>query len=182
MLLKLAVAAFVLVAVACGGDEQAPSTPVSPIPNGLDRFALTSPAFADGESIPEEFTCHGTNVSPPIQWSSVPEGAAELVLTLQDPDASSGVFTHWTVFGIDPATEGSPEGDVPLGALEGTNELGGVGYGGPCPPEGESHRYFFTLAALSEPSGLALGASSAEVDEAVQGATATTTLSGVYPA
>jgi phosphatidylethanolamine-binding protein (PEBP) family uncharacterized protein len=57
-----------------------------------------------------------------------------------------------------------------------------VGYGGPCPPEGESHRYFFTLAALSEPSGLALGASSAEVDEAVQGATATTTLSGVYPA
>lgn len=127
-----------------------------------------------------EFTCDGADASPPIEWASVPDGTVELVLTLQDPDTPSGVFTHWTVFGIDPGTEGFPSGGVTSGVLEGTNEFGDAGYGGPCPPD-ESHRYFFTLAALSSPSGLAAGASSSEVDVVVQAATATTTLTGVYP-
>jgi Raf kinase inhibitor-like YbhB/YbcL family protein len=182
LLRELAVAALLMSAVACSGGEQGSgSPPISPIPSNLAGFALSSPAFADGEPIPAEFTCDGADVSPPIQWTSVPDGALELVLTLQDPDAPSGVFTHWTVFGIDPATDGSPSGGVPAGALEGTNEFGDAGYGGPCPPEGESHRYFFTLAALSERSELEAGASSSEVDAAVQGATATTTLVGTYP-
>jgi Raf kinase inhibitor-like YbhB/YbcL family protein len=178
---KLAGAVLLLTTVACGGGEQSGNTPVSPIPSNLAGFALSSPAFAEGEPIPAEFTCDGADTSPPIQWTGVPDGAVELILTLQDPDAPSGVFTHWTVFGIDPATEGFPSGGVVSGALQGTNEFGDAGYGGPCPPEGESHRYFFTLAALSAASGLEAGASSSEVDAAVQGATATTTLVGTYP-
>jgi phosphatidylethanolamine-binding protein (PEBP) family uncharacterized protein len=86
------------------------------------------------------------------------------------------------VFSIDPSSTGSPEGARPEGASEGTNDFGEVGYGGPCPPDGESHRYIFTLGALPKPSGLEAGASPSEVDAILQRAVATTTLTGSYPA
>jgi hypothetical protein len=184
LLPKLAVAAL-LMSAACGGGNdrtEGPRAPISPIPSNLAAFELSSPAFEEGAAIPEEFTCNGADASPPLQWAAVPEGTAELLLTLQDPDAPSGVFTHWTVFAVDPSAGGLPSAEVPSGALQGTNDFGDVGYGGPCPPEGESHRYFFTLAALAEPSGLEAAASPEDVDAVLQRAVATTTLSGTYPA
>lgn len=180
VLARFAATLLVLVAVACSDDE--PSGLVSPVPADLDEFDLASPAFEDGGSIPEEFSCDGADVSPPLEWAGVPNGTAELMLTLLDPDAPSGVFTHWTVFAIDPSSEGAPQGALPEGALQGNNDFGGVGYGGPCPPPGPAHRYVFTLAALSEPSGLSAGASPSDVDSVLQRAVATTTLIGSYPA
>lgn len=168
-----------LLLAACGGEE--PSPGISPLAPNLHQFELGSPAFEEGAPIPQTYSCDGEDVSPPLEWSGVPEGAAELVLTLLDPDAPDGVFTHWTVFAIDPSSTGAPEGAAPEGSLEGSNDVGETGYAGPCPPEGESHRYVFTLAALPEASGLAEGASPADVDAAVHDAFATTTLTGSYP-
>ncbi|MGH2691892.1 MAG: YbhB/YbcL family Raf kinase inhibitor-like protein [Actinomycetota bacterium] len=176
----LAAAVLLTLAVACGEDE--PSGVISPVPENLDEFELSSPAFEDGGPIPEEFSCDGDDLSPPIEWSGVPDGTAELLLTLVDPDTPSGVFTHWSVFSMDPSSDGAPQDAVPEGALQGTNDFGEASYGGPCPPEGQAHTYIFTLAALPEPSGLASGASPSEVDSALQRAVATTTLTGTYPA
>jgi hypothetical protein len=166
-------------AVACNGDE--PDIAISPIPSGLHEFDLTSPAFDEGGPIPERYTCDGEDVSPPLEWTGVPEGTAELVLTFLDPDVPSGVFTHWTIHSIDPSAPGTPEGGVPEGAVQGLNDFGDTGYGGPCPPPGPAHRYVFTLGALAEPSGLSPGAAPSAVDPSLQQATATTTLTGFYP-
>ncbi|MGH2710681.1 MAG: YbhB/YbcL family Raf kinase inhibitor-like protein [Actinomycetota bacterium] len=171
---------LVLLSAACSGDE-APRPNISPIPSNLGDFKLSSPAFQEGGPVPETYSCEGEDLSPPLEWSGVPDGTAELMLTLLDPDAPGRVFTHWTVFEIEPASGGSAEGTLPDGALEGTNDFGEVGYAGPCPPEGESHRYVFTLAAMAEPSELESGAPPAQVDAILSGAVATTTLTGSYP-
>jgi len=179
VLARLAATLFVLVAVACNGDE--PDIAISPIPANLHEFDLTSSAFEEGGPIPEKYSCDGEDVSPPLEWAGVPEGTVELLLTLLDPDVPSGVFTHWTVHSIDPSSPGIPEGGVPEGAVEGLNSFGDAGYEGPCPPPGPAHRYVFTLAALDEPSELSPGATPSAVDASLQLAVATTTLTGSYP-
>ena len=178
--MRRSILALVLL-VSCSGDE-AVAPRVSPIAPNLDQFTLSSPAFEEGGPIPEEFTCDGPEIPPPIEWSGVPGGTAELILTLLDPDAPEGVFTHWTVYGIPPQTDGLPEGAPPEGASEGLNDFGDTGYGGPCPPSAEPHRYIFTLAALAEDSNLVPRADPSAVDAALQRAIATTTLTGQYPA
>jgi Raf kinase inhibitor-like YbhB/YbcL family protein len=130
---------------------------------------LTSPAFEDGGTIPEEHTRLGGNVSPPLAWAGVPADAAELVLIMQDPDAPSGTFTHWILAGLDTDLDGLDAGEVPDGAVEGSNDFGEDGYDGPQPPVGDPpHRYVFTLHALGDESGLGAGAASDDVDEAVE--------------
>jgi len=110
---------------------------------------LESPALSEGATVPVGFTCDGDNVSPPLRWSGVPEGAAHLRLSVRDPDAPSGTFTHWSVTGIDPSSSGVDEGSVPAGGTEEENSFGERGYGGPCPPRGhDPHRYVFTVEAL----------------------------------
>jgi Raf kinase inhibitor-like YbhB/YbcL family protein len=176
--IRLAAALF-LVLAACSSEEP----PVVPaIPSNLGEFGLTSSAFEEGGAIPEVYTCDGEDISPPLEWTGVPDGTQELMLTLLDPDAPAGVYTHWTMYSIDPSSTGSPEGGIPEGALEGLNDPGETGYTGPCPPEGPAHRYVFTLAALREASALEGGAAPTDVDEALQQkALTTTTLTGVYP-
>ena len=115
-------------------------------------MTLRSSAFGNGDSIPEKYTCTGADISPPLSWSAPPGGAVSLALIVQDPDAPGGTFTHWVLFALNPSTrmlfEGaSPSGAVPKGAVEGTNDFGKTGYGGPCPPSG-THRYFFRVYAL----------------------------------
>jgi Raf kinase inhibitor-like YbhB/YbcL family protein len=130
---------------------------------------LTSPAFDDGGTIPEKHTRLGGNVSPPLAWAGVPADTAELVLTAQDPDAPSGTFTHWILSRIDPDLDGLEEGEVPDGAVEGSNDFGEDGYDGPQPPAGDPpHRYVFTLIAFGEESGLGPSAGSDDVDAAVE--------------
>jgi Raf kinase inhibitor-like YbhB/YbcL family protein len=109
---------------------------------------IESPALSEGAAMPTRFTCDGENVSPPLRWSGVPEDATELRISLTDPDAPRGTFTHWLVTGVDPATSKVEEGTVPVDGTEGRNDFGDTGYGGPCPPAGAPHRYVFTVEAL----------------------------------
>ena len=124
-------------------------------------LSLASPAFAHNGLIPSRHTCDGADLSPPLVFSGVPAGAASLVLVCDDPDAVSGVWDHFLIFDLSPATPGLPEGlpamdAYPDGSASGKNSWGRTGYGGPCPPSG-THRYVFTLYALGRqaaaPSG-----------------------------
>ncbi len=131
---------------------------------GFAQMRVESPAFAYGAPIPRAYTCDGADRSPPLVFSGVPRAARSLVLLVLDPDAPGGTFHHWAVYDLSPAVPGLPEG-VPKraelrGFLQGTNDFGRVGYGGPCPPRGHpAHRYFFRLFALGVPSlGLPPGA------------------------
>lgn len=117
---------------------------------------LTSSAFEHQAAIPTEYTCEGDDISPPLAWSGVPEGARSLALILDDPDAPDPrapkmTFVHWVAFNIPPNVGGleadASPGSMPAPAREGVNDWSKVGYGGPCPPIGE-HRYFHKLYAL----------------------------------
>jgi Raf kinase inhibitor-like YbhB/YbcL family protein len=118
-------------------------------------LTLTSPAFADEGEIPDRFSFDGGNVSPPLEWSGLPEGTVELVLLCEDEDARQAPFLHWLVTAIRPDCPGVAEGAVPAGGLEWINGYGKAGWGGPQPPPGDQpHRYVFRLYALPEPSSL----------------------------
>jgi Raf kinase inhibitor-like YbhB/YbcL family protein len=119
---------------------------------------LRSPAFNDHTLIPGRFSLDGENVSPPLEWSDVPDGTVELALLCEDPDAPRGTFLHWLVTGIDPSVRSVGEG-VELPGTNWPNDYGTQGYGGPQPPVGDdAHRYFFRLYALDAPLDVAPGA------------------------
>ena len=144
-------------------------------------FALTSEAFAEGGTIPREFSCDGSNVSPPLAWTGVPPGAGALVLFVDDPDARG--FVHWIVLDL-PASDGSlPKGVQPSAGtpLQGRNGFGKSGWGGPCPPSG-THHYEFTLTAIGAPLGLGGDASGEDVRAALGRAAVlgTATLTATY--
>lgn len=148
-------------------------------------MTLASPAFVHDGRIPSRYTCDGSDLSPPLTFAGVPPGAASLVLVCDDPDAPSGVWDHFLIYNLSPATPGLPEGlptmdAYPDGSLPGKNGWGRLGYGGPCPPSG-THRYVFTLYALDAMLGLAAGAGKKDVLRAAKGhILATATLIGRY--
>ena len=127
---------------------------------------LTSPAFAEGATIPADFTCHGAGVSPPLQWTGVPAGARSLALVVVDPDAAGG-FTHWVLFDVDPATRSIATGTVPAGARDALNSKGTSGWTPPCPPSG-THHYVFTLYVLRSPATLPDGSPTAQSVAAIK--------------
>jgi len=112
----------------------------------LAAFALTSPSFRDGGTIPRVYTCDGRNVSPPLRWTAPPRGTRSLALTVTDPDAPGGPFVHWRATGIAPTAGSLAQGrHFPH---EQRNTFGTRGYSGPCPPPGPAHHYVFVLRAL----------------------------------
>ena len=137
-------------------------------------MVLTSPAFQDGEAIPVKYSGEGQDISPELTWSGVPNGTQSFVLIMDDPDAPGGVFTHWVIFNI-PADSRELEEAVPTqlklpsGALQGRNDFGTIGYGGPYPPPGSLHHYNFTLYALDDTLDLQAGATKQQVLNAIQG-------------
>jgi Raf kinase inhibitor-like YbhB/YbcL family protein len=141
---------------------------------------LASSAFADGQPIPRRHSCEGEDVSPPLFWTGIPEGATSLALIGDDPDAPGGTFTHWLGWGLDPAAGGLGEGEA--APVEGRNGFGESGYRGPCPPPGHGpHRYFFRLHALADELELEPGASKTEVEQALAGrSVAVAELMGTY--
>jgi Raf kinase inhibitor-like YbhB/YbcL family protein len=161
---------------ACGGDDD------EALPSGATAagFRFLESGVAEGAAVDRRFTCDGEDVSPPLAWEGAPEGTAELALVVEDPDAPGGTFTHWLVWGLDPGETELPEGGEPAG-LQGTNDFGAVGYGGPCPPAGETHRYVFRLLALDAETGLDAGASRDGLLAAVEGhVVAETQLTATY--
>lgn len=133
---------------------------------GGAKMKVTSSAFQGGANIPSKFSCDGANSSPPLQISDVPSEAKSLVLIVDDPDAPSGLFTHWAVWNISPQTSTIAEGSVPKG-VQGTNDFGKSGYGGPCPPSG-THRYYFKIFALDRELDLPFGAKRSQLDAAIK--------------
>src|SRR6266487_1059770 len=152
----------------------------------MEQFMrLTSNAFADGATIPRRFTCDGQNLSPPLAWTDVPDGARSLVLLCDDPDAPAGTWHHWAVYDIPRDRAGLPEGISQRddGSKQASNDFRRVGYGGPCPPHGHRpHHYHFRLLALSvDQLGPRRSPACEELDrEARQHVIAEATLVGVY--
>jgi Raf kinase inhibitor-like YbhB/YbcL family protein len=128
---------------------------------------ITSSAFQEGGNIPSKFTCDGSDTSPPLQITGVPSEAKSLVLIADDPDAPSGLFTHWLIWNIPPQTNSISEGSAPKG-VPGTNDFGKSGYKGPCPPPG-THRYSFKIYALDRELDLRGGAKRSQLDAAMKG-------------
>jgi Raf kinase inhibitor-like YbhB/YbcL family protein len=148
----------------------------------MAEMNVRSAAFSDHTMIPAEYSHQAGDVSPPLEWSGVPDEAAELVLACEDPDAQAGSFVHWLVAAIPPESEGSEAGEDPAESVAGRNDYGRLGYGGPHPPVGdEPHKYFFRLYGLSEPSGLTSGFTAEDLQVALQErVVATSTLVGAF--
>ena len=134
---------------------------------GGGKMKVTSSAFKEGAEIPSKFTCDGADTSPPLQIADIPSEAKSLALIVDDPDAPSGLFTHWLVWNIPPQTGSVREGSAPKGA-QGANDFGKSGYGGPCPPSG-THRYYFKVFALDRELDLPSGAKRGQLDAARKG-------------
>jgi Raf kinase inhibitor-like YbhB/YbcL family protein len=139
-------------------------------------LTLTSPDIRQGAKIADEQVydgtgCIGRNVSPELHWSGAPKATKSFALTVLDLDAPGGGFWHWVVFGMPATTDGLAKGagdprtpTLPAGAMEARNDFGQSGYGGPCPPRGETHRYQATIHALdTDRIGADAGASAAVV-------------------
>jgi Raf kinase inhibitor-like YbhB/YbcL family protein len=139
---------------------------------GKATMQITRTAFSEGQPIPEKYTCDARDVSPPLQWSGVPESAKSLVLIADDPDAPVGTWVHWVLYDL-PATvsrlaEDLPKSQhTPQGAKQGLNDFKHLGYGGPCPPPGKPHRYLFKLYALDTVLNLQPGSRKKDVEEAM---------------
>ena len=149
-----------------------------PPPASATRAAAASPSLTlssnslqDGK-VPKDSTCDGGDQSPPLAWNAPPAETRSLVLTVTDPDAPGGTFTHWVLYNL-PTNSNGISANVPKddhlsdGTRQGRNDYGKIGYGGPCPPRGSTHRYFFDLFALDTNLNLPSGATRAQVEDAM---------------
>lgn len=137
-------------------------------------FTISSPNFFNGGEIPRKFTCDGEDVSPRLSWTRPRAGTQSLALIADDPDAPVGTWTHWVVFDLPADSTGLPENvakleQIPNGGYQGHNDFHKIGYGGPCPPAGKPHRYFFKLYALDRKLNLKPGASKQQVEQTMKG-------------
>ncbi len=147
---------------------------------------LTSSAFTEGNPIPKKYTGDGSDASPPLQWSGVPAGTQSLALICDDPDAPRGTWVHWVLFNLSAEGTELKEG-VPAtptlagGGKQAKNDFGKLGYGGPAPPRGKPHRYFFKLYALDTQVPLKEGAGKKQLEDAMAGhILAQVQLMGIY--
>jgi Raf kinase inhibitor-like YbhB/YbcL family protein len=149
--MKLRLLASAALALGVFGVSGVPGRAAANLP-----MQLTSTKFLQGAEIPVEYTCDGQSLSPPLSWSDVPQGSKSFALIVDDPDAPDPKapkkdVIHWVIYDLPAPTRGLSEGvqgdDLPTGAMQGTNDMGKVGYSGPCPPVGR-HRYVFGLYAL----------------------------------
>ncbi len=129
---------------------------------------IKTTAFQEGGNIPSKFTCDGADANPPLRFEGAPAEAKSLALIADDPDAPGGLFTHWLVWNIDPKTTSVEENSAPSNGVQGKNDFGKSGYGGPCPPSG-THRYVFKIFALDRQLDLAADSKRAQLDAQMRG-------------
>jgi Raf kinase inhibitor-like YbhB/YbcL family protein len=167
-----------LVCFAAGPVLSLQGTSLVPVasPSGAPAmaFSVSSTSFPPAGDIPAKYTCDGADVSPELSWNNAPQGTQSFALIADDPDAPVGTWTHWVLYDLPPSTTGLNEGvskidELPNGGRQGRNDFHKIGYGGPCPPAGKPHRYFFKLYALDKMLDLKPGASKHEVEQAMQG-------------
>ncbi len=135
---------------------------------------LLSPDFSPGATIPRPLTCDGGDLSPALQWQSPPNATESFALIADDPDAPVGTWVHWVIFDMPPTLRLLPQNFPKIeqsadGSRQGTNDFDKIGYGGPCPPGGQLHRYFFKLYALDTKLNLKPGTTKKDLERAMQG-------------
>jgi Raf kinase inhibitor-like YbhB/YbcL family protein/uncharacterized protein (TIGR00297 family) len=140
----------------------------------MATFLLSSPAFGNGDAIPQKYTCDGANLSPSFRWQDLPAGTRSLALIVEDPDAPFGVFYHWIFYNIPPSIGSLPEGITKTPQVSGTGTQGLNSfrknlYGGPCPPPGPAHRYVFKMYALDLEPNLPAGYTADRLQPSMQG-------------
>ena len=138
------------------------------------KLEMRTTAFPAGGTIPAQFTCSGQNISPSLSWNQPPALTASFVLIVDDPDAPAGTWVHWVVYNLPQSARHLPEhvpaGDaIAGGGQQGANDFPMNGYGGPCPPPGKPHRYFFRLYALDTILDLRAPVRRQDVDAAMKG-------------
>jgi Raf kinase inhibitor-like YbhB/YbcL family protein len=138
------------------------------------RLKLKAEVFPWGGTIPVQFTCDGANISPALAWNQPPAGTKSFALIVDDPDAPAGTWVHWVVYNLPASSRSLPEGvpqgeSIAGGGDQGLNDFPHTGYGGPCPPPGKSHRYFFRLYALDTSLNLRAPVRRKDLDAAMQG-------------
>src|SRR5262245_11227209 len=163
------VTACCLIALASGCDDSDPDGTTQTTRSIPSTIRVSSSVFEDGDPIPPGYSCDGTNSSPPLEWSHVPDDAAALALVVSDPDAPSGTFYHWIVMDLPADTTGLELGATPDGVVA-QNSTGLSAYMGPCPPSGTTHHYQFTVYALDKKTGLTEGAATTDALDAIHGA------------
>jgi len=134
---------------------------------------LSSLAFNDGDMIPNKYTCDGADISPPLEWESVPEDTKSIALICDDPDAPVGTWVHWVYYDIPSDTKSLPKNITPQenpenSGKQGRNDFGKIGYGGPCPPGG-THRYYFKIYAIDTILNLPAGVDKKHLLKAMEG-------------
>lgn len=137
-------------------------------------FTLHTSSFVPDDVLPIEYSYKGPNHSPLLWWSEPPANTQSFVLIMDDPDAPMGTWVHWVVYNIPKAVERVEEHfprDTELKdkTRQGKNDFGNIGYDGPSPPKGTTHRYYFTLYAIDTTLNLSPGATKEEVVKAMQG-------------
>ncbi|MBF0503937.1 MAG: YbhB/YbcL family Raf kinase inhibitor-like protein [Candidatus Omnitrophica bacterium] len=144
-----------------------------------NNFQLISPSFSNNGDIPKQYTCEGGDVNPPLTFKNVPSAAKSLVLTVSDPDAPEGTWSHWVVYNISPNMTDIIKNTNP--GTEGLNDFGKYAYGGPCPPNERPHHYIFRLFALNTFLIINEGPTLNEVERAIKGhIISETKLVGIY--
>lgn len=160
--------ALVALSIACSSEAL-----VGPGGGAPMNLQVKSPDFTSGGMIPKQFTCDGADLSPALEWSAPPSGTQSFALIADDPDAPVGTWVHWVAFDLPASLRSLPQG-VPKkeqladGTRHGQNDFGRTGYGGPCPPPGKAHRYFFKIYALDTKLNLPSSATKKEVERAMQ--------------
>jgi hypothetical protein len=137
-------------------------------------FTLKCAAFSHGGEIPWKHTCDGPDLSPALTWENPPTGTESFSLIVEDPDAPAGTWVHWVIYNLPGSLRGLPEGiskaqELADGSRQGRNDFGRLGYGGPCPPPGPAHRYFFRIIALDAKLSLRAGAAKSDLESAMKG-------------
>jgi Raf kinase inhibitor-like YbhB/YbcL family protein len=173
-------------AVAQTGERADSKTVERPQHTSTMKIQLNSEAFSEGQPIPAKYTGDGEDISPPLRWSSPPPGTKSFALICDDPDAPAGTWVHWVVYDLPASTtllpaKLPPDEILPDGTRQGITDFKKVGYGGPYPPPGKPHRYFFKLYALDTALALKPRATKQQLLKAMQGhILAETSLMGVY--
>ena len=149
------------------------STPTPTTPTKINVSSLD--VKLEFNQFPKRYTCDGEDVSPKIEILGIGEDVKSLAMVVDDPDAPIGTFNHWVIWNIEP-TNTIPEGipkekelKEPIKAIQGKNDFGRIGYNGPCPPKGETHRYFFKVYALDTFLDLKAGSTKKELEKAIEG-------------
>jgi Raf kinase inhibitor-like YbhB/YbcL family protein len=126
----------------------------APVTAHADMTLTSASIPADGKvpsaQVLNGFGCTGGNVSPALAWSGAPKNTKSFVITLYDPDAPTGSgFWHWSAFNIPAGTTALKAGAaLPAGAVAARNDFSWNSYSGPCPPQGTTHRYIFSVYAM----------------------------------